>query len=76
MKTYNERIRDLRIDHDKNQKEIAEICGVSDTTMQKYEYGQSEPKISTLIKMARYYNTSIDYIAGVTNERQPYNRAR
>lgn len=75
MKTYNERIKDLRIDHDKNQKEIAELCGVSDTTMQKYEYGQSEPKISTLITMAKFYKTSIDYIAGLTNERQPYPRA-
>lgn len=74
-KCYNERIKDLREDHDMTQKELAKIIGVSDVTLQSYEYGNTEPKIKTLIEIAKYYNTSIDYIAGLTNERQPYPRA-
>ena len=54
------------------QQEICQILGVSDVTYQNYEYGKSEPKISTLIKFAKLYETSIDYIAGLTNVREPY----
>lgn len=74
-KCYNERIKDLREDHDMTQQELAKILEISDVTLQSYEYGKSEPKLSTLITLAKYYNTSIDYIAGLTNERQPYTRA-
>lgn len=73
-KTYKNRIKDLRDDHEPrlSQHEICKIFEVSDTTYQSYEYGKTEPKLSTLIKMAKYYETSIDYIVGLTDERRPY----
>lgn len=74
-KKYNERIKDIREDHDITQAELAKILEISDVTLQSYEYGKSEPRIKTLIKIAKYFNTSIDYIAGITNERKPYPRA-
>ena len=55
------RIRDLREDHDKNQTEIAQMLGMSQTGYSKYETGENDIPTQILIKLARYYNTSIDY---------------
>lgn len=68
------RIRNLREDSEPkiSQQEICRILDVSDVTYQSYEYGKSEPRVSTLIKLAKLYGTSIDYIVGLTDERRPY----
>ena len=71
-KRYNERMKDLREDKDLSQQQLAKLLGLSDVTIQSYEYGKSEPKVTTLIKMAELYGTSIDYIAGLTDEKRPY----
>ena len=52
------RIRDLREDHDKNQTEIAQMLGMSQTGYSKYETGENDIPTQILIKLARYYNTS------------------
>ena len=67
------RIRDLREDHDKNQTEIAQMLGMSQTGYSKYETGENDIPTQMLIKLARYYNTSIDYLLGETdwNKRYP-----
>ncbi len=67
------RIRDLREDHDKNQTEIAQMLGMSQTGYSKYETGENDIPTQILIKLARYYNTSIDYLLGETdwNKRYP-----
>ena len=64
------RIRDLREDRDLNQTQIAKILGMSQTGYSKYETGENDIPTSILIKLARYYNTSIDYLLGETDS--PY----
>lgn len=66
------RIRDLREDHDKKQTEIANMLGMSQTGYSKYETGENDIPTSILIKLARYYNTSIDYLLGETDKPDRY----
>ena len=75
-KSYNERMKDLREDKDLSQQQFAKLMGLSDVTIQSYEYGKSEPKVSTLITMAQLYGTSIDYIVGLTDEKKPFPKAK
>ncbi len=66
------RIRDLREDNDLTQKEIATILGMSQTGYSKYETGENDLPTSILIKLARHYNTSVDYLLGETNIKERY----
>ena len=67
------RIRDLREDRDITQKDIAEYLHIRQNTYSQYENGQRQLPISVLISLAKYYNTSTDYILGLTNNPEPYN---
>lgn len=67
-----QRIRDLREDKDMNQTEIAKMLGMSQTGYSKYETGENDIPTSVLIKLARFYDTSIDYLLGETNIRKRY----
>ena len=58
------RIRDLREDADLNQTQVAEMLGMSQTGYSKYETGENDIPSAILIKLARFYNTSIDYLLG------------
>ena len=62
---YVKRIRDLREDNDKTQKEIADILGTSQTMYARYERGANELPIHHLITLCNYYNVSADYILGI-----------
>ena len=66
------RIRDLREDSDLTQTKIAKILGMSQTGYSKYETGENDIPTSILIKLARFYNTSIDYLLGETNTKERY----
>ena len=66
------RIRDLREDRDMNQTQIAKILGMSQTGYSKYETGENDIPTTILIKLARFYNTSIDYLLGETNDPKRY----
>ena len=66
------RIRDLREDKDMNQTEIAKMLGMSQTGYSKYETGENDVPTTILIKLARFQNTSIDYILGETNHPKRY----
>ena len=66
------RIRDLREDRDLNQTQVANILGMSQTCYSKYETGENDLPTMVLIKLARFYNTSIDYILGETDETKRY----
>lgn len=61
------RIRDLRQDRDLNQTQVAKMLGMSQTGYSKYETGENDIPTEILIKLARFYNTSIDYLLGETN---------
>lgn len=61
------RIRDLREDRDLNQTQIAKMLGMSQTGYSKYETGENDIPTDILIKLSRFYDTSIDYLLGETN---------
>ena len=63
------RIKDLREDNDKYQKEIAELLGISQQYYSEYENGKRTIPIQHLITLAKYYNTSIDYIVGLSDSK-------
>ena len=67
-----QRLRDLREDKDMNQTQIAKMLGMSQTGYSKYETGENDIPTEILIKLARFYNTSIDYILGETNRPNRY----
>ena len=68
MKTYQERMRDLREDNDLTQKQVADILNLTNQqTYQRYEAAKVETPIKLLIRLARLYNVSLDYLAGLTN---------
>ena len=66
------RIRDLREDRDLNQTQVASMLGMSQTGYSKYETGENDITTVILIKLARFYNTSIDYLLGETNQKKRY----
>ena len=66
------RIRDLREDKDMNQTEMARVLGMSQTGYSKYETGENDIPTAVLIKLARFYNTSIDYLLGETDDPKKY----
>jgi transcriptional regulator with XRE-family HTH domain len=66
------RIRDLREDKDLNQTEVATMLGMSQTGYSKYETGENDIPTEILIKLARFYDTSVDYILGETNRKKRY----
>ena len=66
------RLRDLREDKDMNQTQLAKLLGMSQTGYSKYETGENDIPTAILIKLARFYNTSIDYILGETDINKRY----
>ena len=62
------RIKDLREYHDLLQKDIANLLGISQQYYSEYEKGNRTIPINHLITLAKYYNTSIDYIVGLSDE--------
>lgn len=64
------RIKDLREDNDKLQKDIAEVLGISQQYYSEYENGNRPIPINHLITLAKYYNTSIDYIVGLSDKKE------
>ena len=67
LMTYS-RIKDLREDHDLTQKEVAESIGLYTTTYQRYERGEREVPLDVVIALAKFYNVSLDYLAGLIPE--------
>lgn len=72
MIMYENRIRDLREDCDKTQKELAEYLQIHQTTYSDYELGRLNVPVPVLHKLADLYGVSIDYLLGRTNQKAPY----
>jgi len=68
------RLRDLREDRDLTQKEIANQFNIDQSNYSKLELEKIEIPIKLLKKLSIFYNTSTDYILGLTNEIKPYPR--
>ena len=64
---YGERLRKIRKERKVPQKELAELLGVSVRGYQFYEHEDAEPKIAMLIALADFYDVSIDYLVGRTD---------
>lgn len=68
---HYQRLRDLREDADKTQQEIANYLGTSAQHYGKYESGKAEIPLERAVMLAKYYNVSLDYIAGISSSRHP-----
>ena len=68
MYEYVHRIRDLRIDHEKTQAQIAEVLGTSKNQVGKYERGEQDMPIKHLLTLCNYYQVSADYILGLPQD--------
>ncbi len=66
------RLKELREDKDIIQKDIAKILGITQTGYSKYEVETNDIPTDVLKKLAKFYNTSIDYLLYLTDERKPY----
>jgi transcriptional regulator with XRE-family HTH domain len=67
-----QRIRDLREDKDLSQEQLAKLLNVSQTTYSRYETGKIDIPSQSLIKLAQYYSTSVDYLLNLTNSKKSY----
>ena len=66
-----QRIQDLRIDSDLSQKNIGELLHISQRSYSHYETGSRNIPIEMLIRLADYYDTTIDYLVGRTDNKEP-----
>ena len=67
-----QRLRDLREDKDLTQQELATLRKISQTTYSRYESGVLDIPSTSLIKLAEFYQTSIDYVVGLANNKKTY----
>lgn len=68
------RIHDLREDKDLNQEQLAKLLNISQTTYSRYESGKLDIPTQSLIKLADFYSTSVDYLLNLTDHQKPYPR--
>ena len=68
------RIKELRIQHHYTQKQVANDLGLSRSTYSNMENGKTRVSIKILLKLAVYYNTSVDYLIGLTKNPVPHGR--
>lgn len=71
---YYQRLRDLREDHDMTQADVAELLGTAREQYNKYELGKQEIPFHHVVTLAKFYNVTIDYIAGLTHEARRLNK--
>ena len=71
---YN-RIKEMREDRDIKQSTLVKYLGVHQTTYSSYEIGKLSLTADVLVKLAKYYNTSVDYLLGLTDEIKPYSKS-
>lgn len=69
---YFKRLKDIREDHELTQTQIAKILNMKQQQYARYENGVNEIPFEHIIKLAKYYNVSIDYLANLTDETKPY----
>ncbi len=70
------RIRDLREDNDLRQKDLAQVLGCTQVSYSHYELGKRDIPTDVLVRLARFYGTSTDYLLGLTDKKTPYPAAK
>lgn len=68
------RLRDMREDRDLTQTTVAELLHIRQNTYSQYENGQRQLPVDVLIQLSLIYQTSTDYLLGITDEPRPYPR--
>ena len=63
----SERLKKIRTNNKKTQKNVSEYLGISERSYRRYELGENEPNNNTLIKLADYFDVSTDYLLGRTD---------
>lgn len=63
-----ERIKELRVDKGMTQKQLADVIGVSEVSMQRFEYGSARPSLDTLVALTDVLSVSLDYLCGLTDD--------
>ena len=71
---YGTRLKELREDHDYTQEYIGKITNMKREQYSRYETGKRDIPLDTLIILANLYNTSVDYILNLTDDKIPYKR--
>lgn len=69
---YTKRLEDLRIDADKTQQQIADILVCQREVYRRYEKGTREIPVWAAIKLAEYYDVSLDYLLGISDKRRKF----
>ena len=69
---YTERIQELRELHNMNQTDVAKILNIAQRTYSDYELGRIRIPLDVMIRLAQYYDVSMDYICGCSNKRSPF----
>ena len=70
------RLKNLREEYGMTQQELADKLFLTQKTINSYERGRTQPNMETLCKLSDIFDTSIDYLLGLTNERKPYPRIK
>lgn len=74
MDNYYPRLKDLREDHDLSQQDVADYLQMKQPQYSRYERGLRDVPTDILIRLAHLYNTSTDYLLGLTDHPKPYKR--
>lgn len=67
------RLKELREDSDITQKHLADLLFIKQNTYSQYENGQRQPPLEVLITLAKFYGTTLDYLVGISDIKNPYN---
>lgn len=76
MRVLGERLKKLRLERKLTQREVAEEIGIGVSTLGMYEGGWREPDLDTLVKLARFYGVTTDYLMGADTELSPEEQLR
>lgn len=69
-----QRLRECRKENNLTQWEVAVYCDITERAYQNYELASREPRVEILMRIARFYKVSIDYLVGLTDDPTPYAR--
>ena len=68
MKVFQEKLKELRKEQGLMQKSIAEILQTTNSSISDWECGRSQPDLATLVKIAVFFDVSVDYLLGLEDE--------
>lgn len=74
LQIVGERIKTLRQEHGKTQRDVCDAIHIEQVTLSQYENGKRIPKLDILILLAQYYGVTLDYLVGISelNKKTPY----